>query len=420
VTLNSHFYGEIQHMSKFKITNQLLKDAVTDAEMLRQTAITNAKITLEEEFTPQIKAMLARRLRAESYDEDEDEKETEKKDMKDESVIAGPTEETAKEQPFQDATHVSGGGPQGTSAIGSTDNKEPSDAAADSSDIDQGGEGESDSHTDWYDDWSESDFDLDEVIRELEEEVASHSDDDDEEEEMDENWSEGEEKEVEKLPAATPAGVHTSTVPANTSGIGKEATMGAPTDPSDVNKFVTDPSVPKHEMQGMAAPTAGHEGGEEELDLEAILRELEAEEDDEQDDSEQMAHKVEALQQELAEYRKVVNVLRGKLQEINLLNAKLLFTNKLFNNKSLTSEQKIAIVENFDRAKTVREAKIVYTTLVETLNTAARAMKRPAKTAKVVAEGLASKATPSTAPKKAEILEENTLAKRLQQLAGIL
>ena len=120
-----------------EITNQLLKDAIADAEAVRQTAIANAKIALEETFTPQIKSILARRLRAEATMEDEG-------TMKD---------ETAKEVPNQDATPVSGGGPEDTSTIGTGDNKEPSAASWDSSDIDQGGEGHGDSKKDWYDDW---------------------------------------------------------------------------------------------------------------------------------------------------------------------------------------------------------------------------------------------------------------------------
>lgn len=393
-----------------EITNQLLKDAIADAEAVRQTAIANAKIALEETFTPQIKSMLARRLKAEAMEAEGADK--------------------AKEEPFQDATHVSGGGPEDTSTIGTGDNKEPSTAANDSSDIDQGGEGAGDSAADWYDDWSESDFDLDEVIKELEEDVSNLSEEKEEEEEeldesadedaddkeVDESWKEdGEEEEVEKTPTASPEGMHKGEVPAQSSGIGKESSQG----PSDVNKFVTDPSVPKHEMHGMDHEMGhGSEEGEE-LDLEAILRELEAESDQKEKESEEMASKMESLQSELAEYRKAVSLLRGKLQEVNLLNAKLLFTNKLFRNNGLSNEQKIAIVENFDRATTVREVKIVYTTLVETLTTTAKTIKRPAKTAKVVAEGLASKATPSTAPK-AEILEENSVAARLKQLAGIL
>lgn len=389
-----------------EISNQLLRDAIADAEAVRQTAIANAKIALEETFTPQIKSMLARRLKAEAMEAEGAEK--------------------AKEEPFQDADAVGGNTPADTSTIGAGDNKEPSPAANDSSDIDQGGEGESDSSTDWYDDWSESDFDLDEVIKELEADVQALSEAEEEEEELDEAMHDGEEEEEvdeyklgedDKLPSASPADVHDKEVPAQSSGIGKSE--AAATDASDPHKYAVNPANPKMEMHMDGDTEKGHEEGEEELDLEAILRELEAEDEKEKKSSEEMAHKMDSLQKELAEYRMVVNVLRGKLQEVNLLNAKLLFTNRLFNNKTLTNEQKVAIVENFDRATTVREVKIVYTTLVETLNTTAKAMKRPANTAKVVTEGLASKATPSTAPK-AEILEENTLAKRLQQLAGIL
>ncbi len=177
----------------------------------------------------------------------------------------------------------------------------------------------------------------------------------------------------------------------------------------------------------LAAPVApgpedGEGEGEEELDLEAILRELEADAQGgavQQPDASTLAARMEAIQNELAEYRKVVNVLRGKLQEVNLLNAKLLYTNRIFRQEGLTNEQKVRILESFDRAVNVREVKMVYTTLVETLTVAAKTFKSRATSSKVVTEGLASKPTASTAPKK-EILEENTVAKRLQQLAGIL
>jgi hypothetical protein len=392
-----------------EITNELLKQAIADAEAVRQTAIANAKIALEETFTPQIKSMLAKRLRAEATLE---------------------TEEKAKEEPFQDATHVTGGGPEDTSGIGTGDNKEPSAASWDSSGIDQGGEGEADSSTDWYDDWSESDFDLDEVIKELEADVKSLSEAEEEEEELDEAKHEGEEEEMdesymegygeegeEKLPSASPADVHDKTVPAHSSGIGKTE---AATDASDPHKRAVNPAEPRMEM-GMDMEKGHEEGeGEEELDLEAILRELEAEDEKEKASSEKMAADMASLHNELAEYRKVVNVLRGKLQEVNLLNAKLLYTNRIFRKEGLTNEQKVTILESFDRAVNVREVKMVYTTLVEAMSVAAKTMsKGRTVSSKVVTEGLASKATPSTAPKK-EILEENTVAKRLQQLAGIL
>jgi glycerol-3-phosphate cytidylyltransferase-like family protein len=183
---------------------------------------------------------------------------------------------------------------------------------------------------------------------------------------------------------------------------------------ADVNKFVTEPSEPKMEGE---EEMKGHEeeGEEEELDLEAILKELEAEDEMEKHKSEKMA----SLEKELAEYRKAVQLLRGKLNEVNLLNAKLLYTNKIFRKEGLTTEQKVSVIENFDRASSVREVKMVYTVLVETLTSTAKAVKA-VKSTKVVTEGFASKATPSTAPKATEVISENSVAKRLQQLAGLI
>jgi len=405
-----------------EITNELLKQAIADADAVRDMAIANAKLALEETFTPQIKSMLAKRLRAEAME-------------------ATEGAEKAKEEPFQDGEPVgSSEMPADSSTIGTGDNKEPSPASFDSADDDMSGEGETDSSTEWYDDWSESDFDLDEVIKELEADVKSLSEADEaeekEEKELDEAMHDGEEKEetdseeekmdeygsdeVEKLPSASPADVHDKEVPAQSSGIGKEAAMAA-----DVNKRVTDPSIPKHEgdmEMGMEkGMEKGHEAGEgeEELDLEAILRELEAQDAKDTEEKHQMASRMGSLQKELAEYRKVVEFLRGRLNEVNLLNAKLLYTNKIFRKEGLTNEQKVGILESFDRAINVREVKMVYATLAEAMTVTAKTARGRISSTKVVTEGLASKSTKSTAPKK-EILEENTVAKRLQQLAGIL
>ena len=411
-------------MAEFEFTNKLLKEAIADAEAVRQTAIENAKLSLEESFTPQIKSMISRRLRAEAegmeHDDEEEKKapEMEKKPME--------TEE-AKEVDAHEAE------PEGksdmnlaTSDIGSSDNKEPSASAFDSAEDDHSGEDAGEGETEWYEDWTEADFDLDEVIKELEADLQemSHEEEGEEKEEMKEGWSEGmegeeekeDEKEEEKADEAYPAedpeaGVAKPEIPAKTSHIGTEAAEKA----ADVNTFVTEPSdVNKMEGEEMEK---GHEeeGEEEELDLEAILKELEAEDEMEKHKSEKMA----SLEKELAEYRKAVQLLRGKLNEVNLLNAKLLYTNKIFRKEGLTTEQKVSVIENFDRASSVREVKMVYTVLVETLTSTAKAVKA-VKSTKVVTEGFASKATPSTAPKATEVISENSVAKRLQQLAGLI
>jgi hypothetical protein len=364
------------------ITNELLKQAIADAETVRQTAIANAKIALEETFTPQIKSMLAKRLRAEAAQE----------------TVEGAEQVTEKIESAQGAAPVTSESAPSVETVESTDVAEQEEANGDG---------------DWYDTWSDSDFDLDEIIKELEADVKALTGADDEtsngehsEEEKTTNDAYSMEKNVEderKAAVATDA----DKMAAETTEVSPDVTV------------VAAPGAATAEGEAPMVAVDGEEGGEEELDLEMILRELEADDEKEKKSSEEMAHKLESIRNELAEYRKVVNVLRGKLQEVNLLNAKLLYTNKIFRKDGLTTEQKVTILESFDRATNVREVKMVYTTLVETMTVAAKSVKSRTSSSKVVAEGLASMPIPSTAPKK-DILEENTVAKRLQQLAGIL
>jgi len=70
---------------------------------------------------------------------------------------------------------------------------------------------------------------------------------------------------------------------------------------------------------------------------------------------------------EANEYKKAAESLKGQLVEMNLFNAKLLYANKLMQNKDLTVKQQRAIVEALDNAKTLREAKLLYKSLSESL-----------------------------------------------------
>ena len=96
-----------------------------------------------------------------------------------------------------------------------------------------------------------------------------------------------------------------------------------------------------------------------------------------------------------------------------MLNAKLLFTNKLFRSNGLTNEQKMKVVETFDRATNLREVKLVFSTLAESFGS---------KKIKNIKEskGSASKAVSSTKPKKEVISEGSELRDRFKKLAGIL
>ena len=132
------------------------------------------------------------------------------------------------------------------------------------------------------------------------------------------------------------------------------------------------------------------------------------------------------MKKELSEYRSAVVYLRDRINEVNLLNAKLLYTNKLFKQASLNNEQKLKVIESFDLTKSVREAKLVYATLAESFNfggkktVEAAPKKVVSQTVKTITEGLASKTVASTKPTKAAVLTEGAvMANRFQKLAGI-
>jgi hypothetical protein len=163
---------------------------------------------------------------------------------------------------------------------------------------------------------------------------------------------------------------------------------------------------------------------DEEIDLDEILREMGYGDDEEkieeeaEEDAEEMKAEVASLQAELKEAITVIKSLKGTINEVNLLNAKLLYANKLFRGYNLTNEQKVKVVENLDRTTSVREVKLVYATLSESMKFTGTERKVAAK--KTVTEGFASKVQASTAPKKEIIAESNELANRFKQLAGII
>jgi hypothetical protein len=131
------------------------------------------------------------------------------------------------------------------------------------------------------------------------------------------------------------------------------------------------------------------------------------------------------LKKQLEEHIEVIKYVKGQLNEVNLLNAKLLYTNKLFKEFAMGNEQKMRVVEMFDLAKNVREVKLTYANIAESLNFGANEPKKKTtvstSTAQSITEGLASKPVGSTKPS-AQIISENkvsTQVTRFQKLAGI-
>ena len=107
--------------------------------------------------------------------------------------------------------------------------------------------------------------------------------------------------------------------------------------------------------------------------------------------------------------------MKAQLSEVNLLNAKLLYVNKVFKANNLTESQKVSIIAAFDKAETVKEVKLVFETVSENV-----VVKKTTTSIKENKLGMASKATGTTASKKEVISEVSDAVRRMQKLAGII
>ena len=107
-----------------------------------------------------------------------------------------------------------------------------------------------------------------------------------------------------------------------------------------------------------------------------------------------------------------IEALKVELNEVNLLNAKLLYTNKIFKSKNLTEDKKVKVLKAFDKASTVKETKVIFETLSEGLMSKTEANARP--------KGIASKATGTITEVKKPIIESNDVYNRMRKLAGLI
>jgi hypothetical protein len=128
------------------------------------------------------------------------------------------------------------------------------------------------------------------------------------------------------------------------------------------------------------------------------------------DDLAKLMSKVGLKEEELDEAYTTIESLKSDLNEVNLLNAKLLYTNKIFKAKTLTESQKVKVLGAFDKANTVKESKLVY----ETLNEGLKTKKSPIKESL----GTASKVTGNVNTKK-PIIETDPMVERFKKLAGL-
>ena len=177
------------------------------------------------------------------------------------------------------------------------------------------------------------------------------------------------------------------------------------------------------EEPGEGDPMAGEEG-DEEIDLDELLAELDAisetehgeeveEGKKEEDAMEEIATVNEEAKKDLKNALDTIETLRSELNEVNLLNSKLLYVNKIFKANNLNEAQKVNIIAAFDKAETVKEVKLVFETVNENVVTKKETTIKEHK-------GSASKATGTTASKPEVISEVSSAVQRMQKLAGII
>ena len=341
--------------------SKLLKEAIADAKTVRETAIANAKIALEEAFTPRLQSILSKKLQAEMEEEDEEPMEEV------ESSEIGQGDEEAAVEPSDDAsdahTELDSETEMETEEPGEED--ENLDVVSEEemeSDEEEMEEGDYEESYHEGEDEEDDDLDLESIIRELEDEM--------EEGDYEESYNEGE---------------------------------GSVEDPTNAD----DAEISEEEEM------ESDEEEDEMIDLDEILREMGYDDEEEMNEEEEDDHS--EMKEELEEAYSTIKELRSTINEVNLLNAKLLYANKLFRGYNLTNEQKSKVVENLDRTSSVREVKLVYATLAESMNFKGA----DRKTKRAIAESVAP--SKSTAPQK-EIISEssNNSADRFKKLAGII
>jgi hypothetical protein len=375
-------------------SSKLLKEAIADAKAVRETAIANAKIALEEAFTPRLQSILSRKLQAEMEGEEEEVVEdidsseigagdnTEPADVaNNDSTDLGDTEEETAEVGEEDANLDV---VDDLTELDANEDGIEDDVTGATYDVTEGEEFEVEDEVEIEDEIEDEDeLDLEAIIRELEGEIESdeevHEEEEYSEEPVAEEYGEEEVSEEEM----------------------------------EDELYAEESEEEVHEEEDFS----------DEIDLDEILREMgygdDEEEVTEEEEVDHTAEKMAEVEAELEEAYSVIKSLKKTINEVNLLNAKLLYANKLFRSYNLNNEQKVKVVENLDRTGSVREVKLVYATLAESMKFTGTEKK--ASTKQTMTEGLASKAVASTAPRK-EIITESTneLANRFKELAGII
>jgi hypothetical protein len=414
------------------MNREFLKEAIADAKAVKESAIANAKSALEEAFTPHLKTMLSAKLQEMEKDEDIEENdvmEAEKNDKISEETHSVEEDDMDLDEILSELEKDNVDENERTNAEeegyldGMKDEKkdlkedEQMDAKEeDYLDSEENMEAEEINLEDMTDD------DLKKFIEDVIEDMVtageikagdSFEDEASEDELEVEDEVEVEDVEIEegKKPIKEVIGVFAGMAALIAAAGGLSAIQIAMEDEakrkqhpklSAILDFMEElgTSAASAKLREEKEATSDEELAKLEAKLDSVF---ESKNSYEEDDS------------SLEEAYSTIKTLRTDLNEINLLNAKLLYTNKIFKSKNLNENDKVKILTNFDKAETVQEAKLIYDTLVDF---------QPNKSKNPIKENLgrASKYA-GIAPNKGNsqpIIESNQMVDRFKKLAGII
>jgi hypothetical protein len=427
----------------------LLQEAIADAKAVKAVAMENAKIALAEAFTPRLQKMLSSKIREEQGEEEQ--VPAEPAPVAPEAPVApAPAPEVpVAPAPAPEAPVVA---PEPVVPSPEAPIQQAPEQPVEEEHVNPEGEhmGMEDEHMGMEDhcDMSSTDKELDEIIAELEKEAALN-------EEVNVTiTSDTETDDVDVKVAAPSVDVSDETkgeVNPKLDGDGEkeeEKKEGEDDQEIDLDELLSEirSSVNEGDEAYKDAKDSdkntgekAHEKDSTKITAKTLDKTIASDADKDETKGDMMGYgedktakvaleeakkEIVTLKNRLNEYRNGVVELKNKLNEVNLLNAKLLYTNKMFKAYPLNNDQKIKVIESFDRTKDIREVKLVYSTLMESLKMKSfQPNKAPAARKVRVAEGIASKAVASTAPsaeKTKEILTEGTaFAARMKKLAGL-
>tara|TARA_R100001443_G_scaffold20812_1_gene32990 strand:- start:362 stop:1588 length:1227 start_codon:yes stop_codon:yes gene_type:complete len=402
----------------------ILKEAIADAKAVKETAIANAKAALEEAFTPQLKSMLAAKLEEMELDEELSDPDMRKYD--DKGVEGGEEEEkTLNTEPGNDPEELDEeiNLDEILAEIEGELNEDEKTKAEEEGYLD-GMKDEKEDMEDKEDDSEEEEIDLEDmtdedlkgfiedVIADMvgsgELEAGENFEEEDTEEEVGVGVVDSEEEEVE----ITESEEKVDEV--NTTGVPASYKAGNPYDTGE--KSVSAEVAKALSKAGVNIKALGTKG------LDAIAKMLDFSEpasplqkklrDAGTGKTQKFQNRFEeGLEEELKEAHSTIETLRSELNEVNLLNAKLLYTNKIFKAKSLTESEKVKVLGAFDKAATIKETKLVFETLNEGLKTKKNTIRESL--------GSASKATGNFKSNKKPIVETDPMVERFKKLAGL-